>query len=436
MSQDTSGEITFRETSQGRATPRHTASKHPEASLACAPLRIHIARPTTPPCAVGDAALDLADQPPVLRVRHPGAMHRSPAQASSTKLNPPAMQLTLPLDEWFTKRAPKGDRSLSASDGQAYLEQYKKAASDLDRFVHSEVTKSAIATDGGYLTDHGTDHIRIVIRRATALIHDTECDLTLYEVYILLMAIHFHDVGNAFGRKGHEAAARRAMKFLGDCAGRDSIEKNEILKIARAHGGQVNGDKDTIARLDSKTSILGRAIRPQLLAGIVRFADELADERTRASRFKLATQTVPNEALIFHEYAFALHSVEVDHRASTIHLEYEFPAATALLQYQIDGQSLYLLDYIFQRTLKMHLEAVYCLRFLRRCIDLDTVQVRIQVFGEDSIEPIEQIGYRLAQSGYPTTVGDIHQACSTLVGPDGAKITGQWIAERISKRSD
>ena len=53
----------------------------------------------------------------------------------------------------------------------------------------------------GFLTDHGPEHVKTVARRAADLLHYPEPtfpQLTPYEVYLLLLAIHFHDVGNLY----------------------------------------------------------------------------------------------------------------------------------------------------------------------------------------------------------------------------------------------
>ena len=118
---------------------------------------------------------------------------------------------------------------------------YRKVSEYLNNSVHSEVNLGARIMDGGLLTDHGPEHIKTVIRRDSDLVSADTCNLTPYEVYILLAAIHFHDVGNIFRRKDHEIKSTEIFKELGPLASTDRTEKLWITKIAQAHGGQ---DKD------------------------------------------------------------------------------------------------------------------------------------------------------------------------------------------------
>ena len=118
------------------------------------------------------------------------------------------------LDEWF-KIAAENKKGDLRERGPEYRNQYDGTVMRMTTYVHPDVTKGAIAADGGFLTDHGPEHIRKVIARAGEMLDGTSCTLTVYEAYLLLMAIHFHDVGNAFGRKKHEEAARRVMDWVG-----------------------------------------------------------------------------------------------------------------------------------------------------------------------------------------------------------------------------
>ena len=100
-----------------------------------------------------------------------------------------------------------------------YYERFVKLDDHLNKHVHPSVNQGATAAGQAFanqettaadqkraiwLTDHGPKHIETVIRRASELAFAPDPVLSPYEVYILLLAIHFHDVGNIFGRERHE----------------------------------------------------------------------------------------------------------------------------------------------------------------------------------------------------------------------------------------
>jgi len=333
------------------------------------------------------------------------------------------------LDEWLKEQ----DRS-SFPGGFDYVEKLDKMSKYLEKEVYPEVEKGAMwsgirsGEDPIYLNDHGKPHIDQVISRMTELLRVSQCELTPYEAYVLLAAVYFHDVGNVYGRKGHEKKCKDIMGYLGKLAGDDDIEKRAILQIAAAHGGSINGNKDTIGELEVESTLLRKIIRKQFLAALLRFADELSDDRIRASRFLLNNNLLEGSE-VYHAYSQSLHSVMIE---QDITLHFEMSREAALRQYRKGDESVYLLDEIFNRTLKMHLERVYCMRFLRTQLNIDRIGVTIEVFEDfPQYDPIggslETIFYTLEETGYPAApVGGIQELCPEL------KWTGETLKEKLS----
>ena len=164
--------------------------------------------------------------------------------------------------------------------GFDYRSGYLALAAHLEA-IHKEVTPTNIHIDGGYLTDHGPDHIRKLIRRISALLEGGKGDLTAYEAYLLLAAAQFHDVGNIYGRTKHEENSAEVMRDTGKFLPTDAVEQRFIYQIAQAHGGE---DKSKLDTLIAEDYVRGEKVRPQLLAALLKFADELAEDSERGAR--------------------------------------------------------------------------------------------------------------------------------------------------------
>ena len=210
-----------------------------------------------------------------------------------------------------------------------YYKRFTRIDDWLNKEIHPLVNHGATAHDPIWLTDHGPDHIATVIRRISDLVFP-RCVLTPYEAYILLIASHFHDIGNVFGRKEHEKRCRKIMFDLDSTlVGTDSAEKRMICDIATAHGGYVDEDesnKDTIGSLPYPWYRQGgeKSARAQMLAAILRFADELADDDTRTSRFVMEqTQELYPGSEIYHVYADRLKSVQINRAEGNILISFE-----------------------------------------------------------------------------------------------------------------
>jgi len=334
------------------------------------------------------------------------------------------------LDKWLiTKTKPT-----QFPNNKDYAARYIAIADKLNKEVHPHVTAGASIKDGGYLTDHGPDHIKMVIQRASQLVSAESCRLTPYEVYLLLVAIHVHDMGNAFGRYQHEQNSIEIFRQLGTVAGEDEPEKRVIASIAVSHGGE---EKDKIRHLQEKEAILGQHVRTQLLAAILKFADELADDYSRAARFFEAHGLLPHESQVYHRYSAVLHSVTIDPQQYEVKLAFFLNKSDIMQKFgkkTSQGiEEVYLLNEIFERTTKTYLERTYCMRFMAPYIRINRITVTIEfVEGFDVLA--ETTGYRMEEQGYPSLPeGKIHNACLNLKTASGVQMTGESLKEQIEE---
>ena len=287
----------------------------------------------------------------------------------------------------------------------SYPARLRAVSEYLNSQIHPHVEKGTLISKEGFLTDHGPGHIATVVERASDLLACSDSNypqLTPYEVYLLLMAIQFHDVGNLYGREGHERKIDSVMEHMGKLVGDEMVEKVAIRKIAAAHGGWRNGNRDTIMQLPSYDFILSRRVGYQALAAILRFADELSDDSGRAARAVVELGRIPDVSRLFHMYSESLHSVRVDPDAHVVYLRYYLTRDKA--GPISSGESTrFLLDEIYERTLKMHYEREYCMRFIRGLVYIDAIDVRIDVYESSrSLNTrVDPIAYRLQQVGYP-----------------------------------
>jgi hypothetical protein len=257
--------------------------------------------------------------------------------------------------------------------------------------------------------------------------------LAPYEVYLLLAAIHMHDVGNVYGRKGHELAAEKVMRDMGPMAG-DDVEKRLVLSIAMAHGGEISGDKDKIRLL--KDEIEGETkVDTRALAAILRFADELADDKDRCSRFLIEEGLVPKSNRVYHKYAEALRSVDITVPGDKIELKFFLRISDVRVKHGKGTESVYLFDEICDRTMKMHRERMYCMRFLRPMVSIDKIVVKISVFEDDfSGDVIHEMEYQLEEQGYPDEIRPNIYDLVPALRAGSRLMTGKYLAQKLKSR--
>ena len=120
----------------------------------------------------------------------------------------------------------------------------------------------------------------MVMQRASELVNagtdqTYQSELSPYEVLLLLLSTHFHDVGNLYGRDGHEQRIMEVMEKVPAMGTFPLTEKRIIASIASTHGGRVEKSKDTIGKTlpGEPQTFSGIQYRAQLIAAILRLAD-------------------------------------------------------------------------------------------------------------------------------------------------------------------
>jgi hypothetical protein len=217
-----------------------------------------------------------------------------------------------------------------------------------------------IRTNEPNLTDHGPDHIDNVLNNVYKLV---EVDIenghfSGLDLYIMCMAVLFHDVGNIFSRDKHNQNIQPVIKEF------DQIldvkrERQVVVKAGRAHSGK-SGD-DTLRELDEAFPIGGEAIKLREIAAIIRFADELAEGPQRTSAFMNNLGLFSKDSKIYHKYAECT-DIHIDSKNERISLNYsvelsgytDLPASTAL-----NSELGAFIEYIYSRIIKLDQERKY-----------------------------------------------------------------------------
>lgn len=318
----------------------------------------------------------------------------------------------------------------------AFYSYYKTLKDYLDREVHKWVTIGANLKDPSIvLNDHGPDHIVSVIDRASLLVTCRDCGLNALEVYLLLVSIQLHDTGNIFGRYEHELNADKVMSQAETLCGRDQIEIAIVKKIVGAHGGRIRGitnGNDKIGLLSPQEPIMNEVIKLQSIASILRFADELADDKSRANIISLKNGDIPKKSEVFHAYSSCLDSVLIKHEDKAVELYFKIPKDFTTRKFGKLDDEIYLLDEIYNRVMKMHLERIYCMRFCKQLIDIEKIIVSI-IFYDNYIDNISpQISFQVSEWGYPEASEDgIYGLCPSLKDAEGEKLDGEYVKNKI-----
>lgn len=251
------------------------------------------------------------------------------------------------------------------------------------------------------LSDHSEKHIQDVFDRTFKLIGDTNFrDLAVSEVYCLALMILFHDVGNIYGRNGHESIEKIADVYNQYRQNFKNYreEKRLITLGASAHSGNSqNGSKDTL-KFVKEGSLKGNKIRLPELSSILRFADELAEGKQRTCSFLIEKELLDDESEIYHKYA-EITDIEIDRNLNRISITYHIDIPK---DFNEDAQTEFkeLMLFTYYRAIKLDIERRYTKYYSNILKPFNFVTVQYN-FSIDEI-PIElDLGKIIFEDQYP-----------------------------------
>lgn len=255
--------------------------------------------------------------------------------------------------------------------GTTYYSQYNIAREYLVNNIFSY-----IATVEPSLTDHSDKHIENVLNNVWYLIQGDLHKFNAIELYLLCLSVLFHDSGNINGREGHN---KKIADIYSDVVGTNSArlqEKRLVTMIVRAHCGKSKrNNPDTLTEVDEKASLFSREIKVREIAGIIRFADELAEGPQRTSDYLIKCGKIDEASLIYHKYA-SITEIYVGKNDGRIAITYNIEIPVT----DIDLETL--IRFVYKRIIKLDTERRYCKYYAPSLNNFKTTDVQINILDE------------------------------------------------------
>ena len=341
------------------------------------------------------------------------------------------------IEQWFLSR-----KQPDFPDTVDYVTKYKEIISNLKQ-IHEQVNAGADFTDDTTLTRHDKSHINRVIKQISSLLCYEQADITAYEAFHLLVAVQIHDIKNIDGREEHENNAIEIFTDLNIQGLIDSRLLKNIGFIASCHAGSFLRDekkeKDKIGYLLQAYMYTDKfQIRPQLLSALLRLADEYADESARAMSYLLKIEKVKQSSIIHQKHAESLRNVAIIADTGIVEFDYYLAKEDAIKKFpkylkDIDSwEDKYLLDEIFERTVKSHYETVYCMRFLRPTISINKIKVSIEIEKSKVTDNSLTLHYEMIERGYPNDSLNILDLCGESLRKNGSYWSGENLKDYLT----
>jgi hypothetical protein len=186
------------------------------------------------------------------------------------------------------------EKALENVDG-GFIEKYRLMK---ERLFNYEYEHWAVGFPEG--NNHGRGHIARVLEYLNHLVGPKPLDhLDVYELFLAMMSILYHDIGLLRKRQGHAELSKQLLEE--DANDRyiiNQIDKEIIAAAVVSH----SSSKDIMAecsRFSSEEIIGQHRARPVVIAGLVRLADELDEDYRRADPVLQRRLLIPPESDFF-----------------------------------------------------------------------------------------------------------------------------------------
>ena len=240
-----------------------------------------------------------------------------------------------------------------------------------------------------YFTDHGKLHVESTIEAANSMLLPSpknRRNLSALDLYLLLCAVIWHDVGMVYDRSKHAERVSIMIQKIGELFFSPTIHRL-VIELVKAHTRE-DGLEIPSREQDCAISTKTYTVSPRALAAIVRFADEISENRSRISQALLKDGKVPEENRIYWEYANCIVASRADPLGERIIVSIEIEPDKAIAKYRCpkectqysktDG-SISLIEYVVYRLEKMNNERAYCARDFGKYASIRQIEVRLML---------------------------------------------------------
>jgi hypothetical protein len=291
--------------------------------------------------------------------------------------------------ELHLEKALKKKFKQASNNASKYLGYYTYAR---DMLISEKIYDDIKVIQKG-LSDHGENHVMDVLENTHKLLGNDLNRIEPLQLYFICLLVLFHDVGNltADRTKHHEQdVIREIYDYIRNKKKEFDEERVLIPEVASKHSGTASdGSIDPIKELSTQPPFLFRTeIHTKNCAGLLRFADELAEGPHRTSTFmnKYYNYPYPEKSIIYHKYA-EIAKINIDRRNERICLTYNFSinAINGIISEKEHDDFIELFYFTIRRMLKLEAERKYCKYYCRWLEPFKKTHVTFNFIIENSI---------------------------------------------------
>jgi hypothetical protein len=218
-------------------------------------------------------------------------------------------------------------------------------------------------TDGN---NHGPGHIERDLDNLDRLLGDRFLEdglITLYELFLAMMSILYHDVGILAGRKGHADTSAKFFDEEGDTYIFETRDRDIIRAAVVSHSASKDIEEEC-SQFSPIEYFGSESARPRVVAALVRLADELDEDHRRASPVVAKRIGIAEGSEFYWAFCNRILAVVPLRESLEIHVDVKFEADDGHRIVLLEGSRRLFIPAFAEKLAKINKERVITTRFL------------------------------------------------------------------------
>ncbi|MDC0715686.1 HD domain-containing protein [Nannocystis bainbridge] len=232
-----------------------------------------------------------------------------------------------------------------------------------ERLTKVEYAQAMQGFAGG--NDHGPQHIFRVLGYLDALLGKNPTKvLNVYELFLAMMAVLYHDVGILLGREQHAEKSAYLLSLERNDYVFDALDKEYMSIAVRDHSSSQLIEEDC-KKYPDEFKVREHTLRIRRVAALVRLADEIDEDAQRAPADLEAKMQLPEASRFFWAFNQRVLGVAPDPNRKHIAITMQFRPEDVTTNFPLPGKEPQpFVRLAIEKILKINKERVYCNRFL------------------------------------------------------------------------
>lgn len=231
-----------------------------------------------------------------------------------------------------------------------------------------------------YGNNHGRGHITRVLENLDRLIGDNPLQhLTVYELFLAMMSILYHDIGLLRQRKGHADISKALLEGdSNDAYIINAIDKEIIAAAVVSHSSSKDIAKE-FGHFSPEEIIGSYKARPTVIGALVRLADELDEDNRRADPILQRHLELPEDSQFFWLFCRRIRGIRPNFEKKHIDVNLALePEDTKTYGKLPDGSTRHFIAFVAEKLAKINSERVVVNHFLPQTLQYTGLHIDVK----------------------------------------------------------